>query len=288
MPNVELIKPKRIPTFRKIAKGTWKDAKDPTVYGQVYVDMTEVDKQLPAYQEKHGVKITPAHIVGRAVCHCMSIRPEINALMRFNKIYFRKHAALFYQVNIPGEGDEKVKKANLSGAVLHEAEQMTLAGIANALKEKAGKIKTGQDKEMKKNMNMFKLIPWSLTGLYLDFVSWLLYTLNLDLRFLGVPKDPFGSVMITNIGGLGIDMAWAPLVPYSRVPLLLAVGAASDMPVAENGQVVVKRMLPIGVTFDHRLIDGVHAAQMAGEFKKCFAEPEKYLFNDEYIPTIEH
>lgn len=288
MPNVELIKPKKMPVFRKIAKGTWKDAKDPTVYGQVQIDMTEVNKHIDAYQQKHGVKITPAHLVGRALCHCMSIRPEINGLLRYNKIYYRKNVALFYQVNIPGEGTEKVKKANLAGAVLHEAEKMTLAGLANSLKERAGKIKTGKDKEMKQNMNLFKLIPWSLTGFYLDFVSWLLYTLNLDLKFLGVPKDPFGSAMITNVGGLGIDMAWAPLVPYSRVPLLLCVGATQEMPWVVDGKVEVRPILPIGVTFDHRMIDGVHAAQMGGEFKKCFAEPEKYLFNDDYIPELVH
>jgi pyruvate/2-oxoglutarate dehydrogenase complex dihydrolipoamide acyltransferase (E2) component len=39
----------------------------------------------------------------------------------------------------------------------------------------------------------------------------------------------------------------------------------------------VRPILPIGVTFDHRLIDGVHAAQMSAEFKKCFAEPAKYF-----------
>jgi hypothetical protein len=30
-------------------------------------------------------------------------------------------------------------------------------------------------------------------------------------------------------------------------------------------------------TFGHRLMDGVHAAQMIAEFKKCFAEPAKYF-----------
>jgi len=97
------------------------------------------------------------------------------------------------------------------------------------------------------------------------------------LEFLGIPKDPFGSVMITNIGGMGIDMALAPLCPYTRVPLLMAVGSVKDRPVAVEGKVEVRPVMTIGVTFDHRLIDGVHAAEMAREFKHCFERPEELL-----------
>jgi pyruvate/2-oxoglutarate dehydrogenase complex dihydrolipoamide acyltransferase (E2) component len=83
--------------------------------------------------------------------------------------------------------------------------------------------------------------------------------------------------MITNVGGMGIDVAWAPLVPYTRVPLLLALGTIRDKAVVENGEVKARPVLSIGVTFDHRLIDGVHAAQMSDEFKQCFADPAKYF-----------
>jgi pyruvate dehydrogenase E2 component (dihydrolipoamide acetyltransferase) len=96
----------------------------------------------------------------------------------------------------------------------------------------------------------------------------------------GFPKDPFGSVMITNVGSLGIDVAWAPLCPYTRVPLLLTVGAISEKPWVVDGKVEVRPIMPIAVTFDHRLIDGIHAAQMAKTFKELFADPEKLLLAD--------
>ncbi|MBT5092707.1 MAG: hypothetical protein HOM21_00595, partial [Halobacteriovoraceae bacterium] len=244
------------------------------------IDMTEVDKALPGYCEKHGVKITPAHLVGRAISRCMQARPEINGMIRGSRIFLRKHVALFYQVNIPGSGEDKVKKATLSGAVIHEAENLSTSEIAKKLKEKASNIRTGKDAEMKKNMDVFKILPWWFVRFYLDIASFLMYGLNLNLSFLGIPKDPFGSVMITNIGSLGIDVAWAPLCPYTRVPLLLTVGATGDKVVAIDGKAEVRRILPISITFDHRLIDGIHASHMAAEFKKCFAEPEKYLLND--------
>ncbi|MBI2521889.1 MAG: 2-oxo acid dehydrogenase subunit E2 [Bdellovibrio sp.] len=271
--------------FRKMAMGTWAVAKDPTVYGLLEIDLSKTLALLDDYQKKHNVKITPAHLVGKAVAYCMQRRPEINGMIRGKKIYLREHVSLFYQVNIPGEGADKITKATLSGAVLHEAEHYTLAKIAEELARKAQTLREGKDLEIKRNMELFRFIPWRLTGLYLDFVSWLMYGLNLDLSFLGVPKDPFGSIMITNIGGLGLDIAFAPLVPYSRVPVLLAVGAITEKPCVVDKKIVIRPILPIGATFDHRLIDGIHASQMAHDFKKCFNEPEKYLFNS--APSLE-
>ena len=279
--GVELIKSDNVPMFRKIAMGTWKSAGDPSVYGIMDVDMSKTLALLPEYEKKHGVKITPAHLVGRAVSRIMQNRPEINGMIRGNRIYYRKHVSIFYQVNIPGTGADKIKDASLSGVSLHQVETMSLSQIAKTLGAKAGDIREGRDQELKKSIDMFRFVPWSLSGLVLDFVSFLTYGLNLNLSKLGIPKDPFGSMMITNVGGMGIDLALAPLVPYSRVPLLMALGAVKDKPwIDEQGEIVKRKILPIGVTFDHRMIDGIHASQLAADFKKCFVEPEKYLFAD--------
>ena len=79
-----------------------------------------------------------------------------------------------------------------------------------------------------------------------------------------MPKDPFGSMMITNIGSLGLDTAYVPLVPYSRVPILLAHRARSrTRPSSSDGKITVGKMMRVNATFDHRFIDGFHAASMS-------------------------
>lgn len=278
MKNLNLTPLKDSGPSRKMAMGTWRTVADPSVYGLIEIDMTETLALLEGYQKKHDVKVTPSHLVGKAVAYCMKLRPEINGLIRGSKIYLRDHVTLFYQVNIPGEGRDTIKKATLSGTTIEKAEELKVFEIAKALKEKVERAKSGRDKELTRNINAFNYLPWWLARTYLNIGSFLMYGLNLDMRWLGLPKDPFGSVMITNIGSLGIDLAWAPLCPYTRVPLLLTVGAITRKPMAVEDRVEVRPILPIAVTFDHRLIDGVHAAQMARDFKKCFREPKEYLF----------
>lgn len=263
--------------FRKIALGTWNKGGDPSVYGTLLIDMSHSLPFIEKVQARHGIKITPAHLVGRAIARTLKFRPEINGMIRAGKIYLRKSVTLFFQVNIPGLGDDKVAKATLSGTTIADAGDKSVVEISKELSQKAALVRSGQDAEMAKNLALFKWLPWRLARLYLNIGSWLIYGLNLNLKCFGLPQDPFGSVMVTNVGGLGIDRAFAPLVPYSRVPLVLTVGRVEDRPWVVNGEVVVRPILEIGVTFDHRLIDGVHAAQMASIFKECFANPELFL-----------
>ncbi|MEO5668924.1 MAG: 2-oxo acid dehydrogenase subunit E2 [Bdellovibrionota bacterium] len=265
------------PVFRKVAFGTWVTASDPSVYAQVDVDMTASLSFAEKYSAQHGVKITPTHLVARAIARCMVSRPEINGMIRRGRIYLREHVAIFFQVNMPGSGVDKVKGASLSGTTIHEAENYSVADIAKRLNKSASDIREDKDPALKQSMQMIRMLPWRLVRPFLLFTTWVIYGLNLDLAFLGFPRDPFGSVMITNIGGMGIDIAWAPLCPYTRVPLLLTIGAIKDRVVAIDGKPEVRRIMSIGVTFDHRLIDGAHAAQMSKEFKQCFEDPETYF-----------
>jgi len=280
MRNIPMKKLKDSSVFRKIAMGTWKTAKDPSVYGVLEIDMSKALLGIEEYSKKHNVKITPAHLVGRALAYSMKRRPEINGMIRGSKIWLRDHVTLFYQVNIPGSGVDKIRKATLAGCTVENAEDKKLFEIARNLKEKAQKVRDYKDRDITKNLNTFKYLPWWFSGIYLNIASWLLYGLNLNLSWLGLPRDPFGSAMITNVGSFGIDLALAPLCPYTRVPLLLTVGAVSDKPWVEDGELVVRPILPIGVTFDHRLIDGIHASEMARDFKKCFENPGEFFFKD--------
>jgi hypothetical protein len=107
-------------------------------------------------------------------------------------------------------------------------------------------------------------------------ISYLIYDRDLDLSRFGIVKDEFGSAMISNIATFGLTTAMAPLVPFSRTPLVVLVGHAEDRPVAEDGRVVVRPVLTLGVTFDHRFMDGYQGGKMADLMRAYMADPEQY------------
>ena len=132
----------------------------------------------------------------------------------------------------------------------------------------------------------FNVVPFFLLNLFLKVLSFFSYTLNLDLRKLGVPQDPFGSAMITNIGTLGLDVAYVPLVPYSRVPILLALGGVKDVPVVDGGQIRVGKIMTVNATFDHRIIDGFHAASMSKTMRAWMERPYQHFDRLGELPEV--
>jgi len=282
MGRIQLKKLTNCSPFRKVAMGTWKTAKDPSVYGILEIDVDELLVKIETFSQEHGIKITVNHLIAKAVAYCFQNRPELNGLIRGSRIYLRQSVNIVYLVNIPGDGKDKVSKAVLSSCTIEEVEKKTIVQMAKELEEKVQRAKRKEDKVMQNNMKPFEIMPWWMAKYYLSFASWLVYGLNWDLTWLGIPKDLFGSVIITNVGSLGgdgIDLAWSPIVPYSRVPLLLTICAITKKPWVVDDKIVIRKILPITITFDHRFIDGAHSSQMAKDFKKCFAEPEKYLLD---------
>ena len=75
-----------------------------------------------------------------------------------------------------------------------------------------------------------------------------------------------GTFSITNLGTYGIGY-FTPLInpPESAI---LGVGAIEEKPVARNGEVVVRPMIALGLTMDHRSVDGVPAAKFFYRLKE--------------------
>jgi pyruvate/2-oxoglutarate dehydrogenase complex dihydrolipoamide acyltransferase (E2) component len=272
MPNLDLVRKDDVSSFRKIALGTWQDAYDPSVYGTIELRMDEAVRYLEEFRVTTGKKLTISHMMAKAAAEVLKQTPDANAILRWNRVYLRKRIGIFFQVLLTDEGADKV---DLSGATVYDPEQKSLAQIYDEFNDKVMAVRTRKDPALEKTRATFLGIPYLMLNLVLKVVAFLSYTLNLDLP--GMPKDPFGSMMITNIGSLGLETAYVPLVPYSRVPILLAIGAVKEQPLVENGQIVVGKIMKVNATFDHRFIDGFHAAAMSRILKQWMEHPFEHF-----------
>ncbi len=270
MPNLELRKKTKLSPFRKMAIGTWTTAYDPTVYGSLTLRMEEAERYLQAFRAHTGKRLTLNHMLAKACAAALQKMPDANAILRWNRLYLRERIGVFFQVAMK-EAD--TGEIDLSGATIYDPESKTLAEIVDEFADKVNMVRDGKDKKLENSRNIFRRMPFMLLNRFFKLISFLCYTLNLDLRWAGIPKDPFGSMMITNIGSLGLQEAYVPLVPYCRVPLLVAVGAVEDDVVVQDGQAVPGRTMRLCATFDHRVLDGVHAAVMATTVRAWMEAP---------------
>jgi len=271
LPNIELHPKHDLSTFRRIAIGTWSTAYDPSVYGSMEVEVDATLDYIERYRAATGKRLTISHLMAKAAAAALERMPDANSIMRWNRPYRRKTIGVFFQVAMPGEAGHDT---DLSGATLYDVDHKTVDELVDEFAEKVSMVRERKDPALEKTRNTFKLIPLPLMNLAFKLISFFSYTLNLDLRWAGFPKDPFGSIMVTNVGSLGLDTAYVPLVPYSRVPMLLALGAVKRVPVVCGDEIVIRNVMKIHATFDHRFIDGVHASVMSKVIHEYFGDPE--------------
>lgn len=276
MPNLELTPKNEVSSFRKIAIGTWADAYDPSVYGTMEIDMDEAMRYLADFRARTGRKLTVSHMMAKAAAMALKEVPDANAVLRWNRIYLRKRIGIFFQVVMTDEGDGKT---DLSGATLYEVEKRSLVEIYDDFCAKVEMVRKRQDPALEQTRKTFLGVPYFALNRLLKLISFFSFTLNLDLRWAGIPSDPFGSMMITNVGSLGLDTAYVPLVPYARVPILLALGNVRDAPVVREGNVTVGKIMKVNATFDHRFIDGFHASVLSRVVRDWFEHPYQRFDN---------
>jgi pyruvate dehydrogenase E2 component (dihydrolipoamide acetyltransferase) len=84
-----------------------------------------------------------------------------------------------------------------------------------------------------------------------------------------------GTFTISNLGMLGVDAFTAIIVAPQAA--ILAVGAIADRVVAANGQVVIRPMVTLTLSSDHRVVDGARAAQFMKDLTDALQDPEPHL-----------
>lgn len=102
-----------------------------------------------------------------------------------------------------------------------------------------------------------------------------LFAGGLGRGVLGQPGFPLGTAFVSNVGSLGLDEAFLAPLPFARTPIYLAVGTVQDKAVVQDGAVVVRPVVVLVATADHRIVDGAHAGQVASIVRDLVLHPER-------------
>ncbi len=94
---------------------------------------------------------------------------------------------------------------------------------------------------------------------------------------LTVEEMTGGTFTITNGGVFGSLMSTPILNPPQSG--ILGMHATKDRPVAENGQVVIRPMMYVAHSYDHRIIDGREAVTFLVAVKECVEDPARLILN---------
>ena len=259
----------RIHGWRKLAGSTWGRPMDPQFFGDLDLDAGALLGYVEEARQRTGVHVTLTHMVGRAVAHGLAEVPALRLRLARGREHERESVDVFFIVAAEG-GQE------LTGVKVRDADRKSAAELGEEVSRRCAAIGSGDDPELGRSKALLTLLPPTALRWGLRVAAWLTSDLNLDLGSLGMPRQAFGGAMITSVGIWGITRAYSPLAHYYRVPVLILIGAVRDQPAVVAGAVAVRPMLTLTATFDHRYVDGYHAAQFARAVQDYCANPAAF------------
>ena len=252
---------------RKLVIATYRSPREGNIYGKMTLDATDALAHLERLSRETGEHITITHFIGKIMAEVLATSPGLNGFLRFGAYHQRRTADVSFLVNI-GEGTD------VSNVKIEALDQKSIVELARELNGRANKVRQGQDEEFKKSTNILRSLPtWALRPT-LSAIGWLTGSAGVEVKSAGLRRFPFGACMVSSVGMFGLDEGYMPPTPFAHIPIYLLIGAIREQPAVVDEQVVVRKLITLSATVDHRFIDGYQAGVLARTARECFENPE--------------
>lgn len=211
-------------------------------------------------------RITMFIIIITAILKTIALRPQMNRFIANKNVYQRNEltAAFTVKKTFSDDGDETLARIEAS----YDDDIFTLA---NKINEQIVLCKTGTD-ESTDAMEVIKKLPFKhLIGAiarFLDRHGWMPRSV--------IATDPYQcSVVLTNLGSIGMNIGYHHLMNWGTTSLFLVVGKKHNRAhYDQDGNMTMKRELSLSFTIDERISDGYYYARSLKLLKKLIENPE--------------
>jgi len=245
---------------------TWSEPSVGNIFGLLTINC---DKLVPFLSKKkeEGAKITVTHCVIRAIALAFQYTPSLNSLIIADTFVPKKTIDICCLVALD-EGKD------LAFVKIHEGNKKTLKEIGDEIQMKSNKLREHKDDDFNKSKPAMKYLPVFVLRYLVNFMGYLTNSLDISVPALGLRGSSFGTAMITNVGMMGVQQAFAPHTPFARVPITLLMGAIEKRPAVVNDTICIQNQMTLNATIDHRYIDGTEISKLSKVMKYHLENPE--------------
>ncbi len=253
--------------WRVTAAAIYTAPSDSRVYGSLDIDVTEAKRFLDA-KRKTGVKITMVHLTTAVLARAVAFDvPELNCFIRRGSVVGRKRLNVMLPVMLDSQ-------SGVSSVLVNDAHARPVSDLANDIRQQAQMSRSGEESKASQNKYVLNKIPWPFRRAVFKFLKWLTVDLGVEMRSLGLSSDSFGSFIVSDIGSFGLTSGMAALFPAAKIPAVIIMGKMEEKPVVRDGEVVIRTILPLTGTFDHRIVDGMQIGKLGRAIHRNFKKPE--------------
>lgn len=239
---------------------------DSRVYGTLEIDVTDANRFMRKKREA-GDKITMVHLAVAVLARVIAFDvPELNCFIRRGGVVGRERLDVMVPVAMDGEG--------VTSVIIKDAHTRTVTSIAEEINAKARRARGGEEMKAAQNKYLLNSVPWPLRRPVFRLLKWITVDMGFEIKALGLSANSFGSFVVSDIGSHGLTTGMTALMPAAKIPAVIVLGKIEDKPVVRNGEIVIRTILPLTGTFDHRIVDGAQIGKLARGIKRNFRKPE--------------
>lgn len=251
--------------WRKTAATIYKKPLDSKILGSVEIDVSNLATYIKQ-QRALGNKITYTHFYMVATAKALAtVVPEMNAYVKRGNIV--SHEDIIATVSI------LLETGDMGSVKVPKAHEISILGAEKALAKKIVDTRNGKENKLMKMKDTMGNIPWPFRNMVYAIIKKITVDWGLEIPFLGLKASSFGSFVLSNVGTLGLDVAFPALLPSANVAFVLILGKPSLKPWVVDEQVVAREVMTLSIAMDHRVADASHAGRLFQYFKKAINDP---------------
>lgn len=262
------------PAYNKLTPFIMKQRSDTLCYFSDKLEVTEIDRWLREKRSRGYSGMGILHLFIAAYIRTVAALPGINRFVSGQRIYSRNNIEVVMTVkkSLTVDAEETTIK------VLFQPTD-TIYDVYRKMNEAVDEVKANENSNSTDRIaETFSHLPRVLINLIVGFLKMLDYFGWMPQSLLDA--SPFhGSIVITDLGSIGIPPVFHHIYNFGNVPVFVAIGAKYRVVELDlNGNPVERKYLDFTATTDERTNDGFYMAS-------CFKQMKHYLRNPGLLET---
>jgi pyruvate/2-oxoglutarate dehydrogenase complex dihydrolipoamide acyltransferase (E2) component len=219
------------------------------VHGLVEVDVTRAREAIQAYKVRTGESLSFSAFIMTCLGRAVEMNKHMHAYRNWRDqlfIFDEVDVNTLFEVEVEGK---KIVRTHIIRAVNKKSLRELHAEIRS--------FQAGHESAREsKFIDRFVLLPAFIRHLIYGFL----------FKNPRVLKDLFGTVILSSMGMFGTGGGWA--LPVPNHTLQITLGGIAEKPGVVNGEICIREILSVTVSFDHDIVDGAPAARFVQRFKE--------------------
>lgn len=253
---------------------------DPTIVWGTDVETDRLTEYVSGANRGSHVLISPAHVLIKAVGRALVLHPEFNRRILGRRLYRFRDVNVLMPFQRPG--------GNGAGLCLfNNVDTSSLSSIATHLWKRTRETPRDGSPHGQAERT-FRLLPRWLAGPLFRLQVWIANRWNRPVDDLNEPLRA-SPVLVNYLGFNGAPpmRSFNPSrFPTESFTLSVTMGPAELRPLVQDGRVVARRVAPLFVRADHRLVDAYDLGKFVSTLRNLLNDPTQLDGTTRGLPTV--